>query len=79
MGQTLVCFGLLRPARSRQDESKEVHEVGSKRSSSGCYGVHVLSLYPLIWPSLTPISLPSHSPPAAALGGCVGGRSKHTV
>jgi hypothetical protein len=52
MGQQLVCFGQLRPTRSRQDESKEVHEVGSKRPSSGCNGVHVPSLYPLIWRSL---------------------------
>jgi hypothetical protein len=35
MGQKMVCFGGLRGARSRQDESKEVHEVGSKRPSSG--------------------------------------------
>jgi hypothetical protein len=49
MGQKLVCFGPLWHARSRQDESRELHEVGSKRPSSGCNGVHVLSLYPLIW------------------------------
>jgi hypothetical protein len=62
MGQKWVCFGLLRPARFRQDESKEVHEVGSKRPSSGCNGVHVLSLYPLIWRSLTRVSV-SPQPP----------------
>jgi hypothetical protein len=39
-------------ARSRQDESIEAGEVGSKRPSSGCIGVHVLSLYPLTWRSL---------------------------
>ena len=57
MGQKLVCFGQLGPTRSRQDESKEVHEVGSKRPSSGGNGGHVLSLYPLIWRSLA--SLPN--------------------
>jgi hypothetical protein len=50
MGQKMVCFGQLRP---KKDEPKEVHEVGSKRPSSGCDGVHVISLYPLIWRSLT--------------------------
>jgi hypothetical protein len=54
MGQKMVRFAQLDAARSRQDESKEVHEVGSKRPSSGCNGVHVLSLYPLIWRSLWP-------------------------
>jgi hypothetical protein len=53
MGQKVVCFGQLRPTRSRQDESKEVHEVGSKRPSSWCNGVHVLSLHPLIRRSLS--------------------------
>ena len=33
MGQKMVCFGQLRPTRSRQDESIEVGEVGSKRPS----------------------------------------------
>jgi hypothetical protein len=51
MGQKMVCFGALRGTRSRQDESIEVHEVGSKRPSLGCNGVHVLSLYPLTWRS----------------------------
>ena len=40
MGQKLVCFGQLGPTRSCQDESKEVHEVGSKRPSSGGNGGH---------------------------------------
>ena len=53
MGQKMVCFAELCGTRSRQDESKEVHEVGSKRPSLGCNGVHVLSLYPLIWRSLS--------------------------
>ena len=52
MGQKLVCFGGLRGTRSRQDESKEVHEAGRIRPSSGSNGGHVLSLYPLIWRSL---------------------------
>jgi hypothetical protein len=39
MGQKSVRFGGLRGTRSRQDESKEVHEVGSKRPSLGCNGV----------------------------------------
>jgi hypothetical protein len=40
MGQALPLCGHLGAARSRQDESKEVGEVGSKRTSSGCNGVH---------------------------------------
>jgi hypothetical protein len=52
MGQKLVRFGQLGPTRSRQDESKEVHEAGRIRPSSGGNGGHVLSLYPLIWRSL---------------------------
>jgi hypothetical protein len=52
MGQNMVRFGGLRGTRSRQDAPKEVHEVGSKRPSSGGNGGHVLSLYPLIWRSL---------------------------
>jgi hypothetical protein len=35
IGQKMVRFGSLRPTRSRQDESMEVGEVGSKRPSSG--------------------------------------------
>jgi hypothetical protein len=46
MGQKFVCFGQLGPTRSRQGESKEVHEVGSKRPSSGGNGGHVLSRFP---------------------------------
>jgi hypothetical protein len=42
MGQKMVCFGQLRPTRSRQDESIEVGEVGSKRPSLGGKGVHVV-------------------------------------
>jgi hypothetical protein len=42
----------VRATRSRQDESKEVHEAGRIRPPLGCNGVHVLSLYPLIWRSL---------------------------
>ena len=41
-GPKMVCFAPLSATRSRQDESKEVHEVGSKRPSSGCNGVHVV-------------------------------------
>jgi hypothetical protein len=52
MGKKMVGFAQLGAARSRQDESMEVGEVGSKRPSSGCNGVHVLSLYPLTWRSL---------------------------
>ena len=61
MGRKLVCFAALSGTRSRQDASKEVHEVGSKRPSSGGNGGHVLSLYPLIWRSLG-------TPAARALG-----------
>ena len=53
MGQKMVRFAQLGAARSRQDESIEVGEVGSKRPSSGGNGGHVLSLYPLTWRSLT--------------------------
>jgi hypothetical protein len=42
MGQKMVCFGQLRPTRSRQDELIEVGEVGSKRPSSGGNGGHVV-------------------------------------
>jgi hypothetical protein len=52
MGQKMVCFGSLRLTISRQDETIEVHEVGSERPSSGGNGGHVLSLYPLTWRSL---------------------------
>jgi hypothetical protein len=41
MGQKMVRFAQLGAARSHQDESMEVGEVGSKRPSSGCNGVHV--------------------------------------
>jgi hypothetical protein len=40
MGQKMACLGHRGTARSRQDEPKEVGEVGSKRTSSGCNGVH---------------------------------------
>ena len=52
MGQKMVRFAQLGAARSRQDESIEVGEVGSKRPSSGGNGGHVVSLYPLTWRSL---------------------------
>ena len=52
MGQKMVRFAQLGAARSRQDKSIEVGEVGSKRPSSGGNGGHVLSLYPLTWRSL---------------------------
>ena len=52
MGQKMVCFAALSGTRSRQDASKEVHEAGRIRPSSGSNGGHVLSLYPLIWRSL---------------------------
>jgi hypothetical protein len=43
MGHKIVFFGRLRPARSRQDEPKEVREVGSKRrTSSRGNGGHVV-------------------------------------
>jgi hypothetical protein len=40
MGQNLPLCAQLGAARSRQDESKEAGELGSKRTSSGCNGVH---------------------------------------
>ena len=49
MGQKMVCFGSLRLTRSRQDESIEVGEVGSKRPSLGCNGVHVVRCSGLIF------------------------------
>jgi hypothetical protein len=42
MGQKMVRFAQLGAARSRQDESIEVVEVGSKRPSSGGNGGHVV-------------------------------------
>jgi hypothetical protein len=41
-GPKPILCAQLGAARSRQDESKEVHEAGSKRPSSGCNGVHVV-------------------------------------
>jgi hypothetical protein len=52
MGQNMACLGLRGTARSRQDESKEVHEAGRIQRPSGGKGGHVLSLHPLIWRSL---------------------------
>jgi hypothetical protein len=50
MGQKMVRFGQLGAARSRQDESIEVGEVGSKRPCSlGCNGVHVVRCSGLIF------------------------------
>ena len=40
MAQKMACLGLRGTARSRQDESKEVGGVGSKRASSGGNGGH---------------------------------------
>jgi hypothetical protein len=40
MGQKLPLCGQLGAARSRQDETKEVGEAGSKRTSSGGNGGH---------------------------------------
>jgi hypothetical protein len=40
MGQKLPLCGQLGAARSRQDESKEVGDAGSKRTSSGGNGGH---------------------------------------
>jgi hypothetical protein len=42
LGRNLPLCAQLGAARFRQDESKEVHEVGSKRPSLGCNGVHVI-------------------------------------
>ena len=49
MGQKMVRFAQLGAARSRQDESIEVGEVGSKRPSLGCNGVHVVRWIGLIF------------------------------
>jgi hypothetical protein len=43
MGQNLPLCGQLGPTRSRQDESNEVREIGSKRTSSGGNGGHAVS------------------------------------
>jgi hypothetical protein len=48
MGRKIVCFGSLRLTRSRQDESIEVGEVGSKRPSLGGTWGHVTWWGPLI-------------------------------
>ena len=66
MGQKMVRFAQLGAARSRQDKSIEVGEVGSKRPSSGGNGGHVLSLYPLIWRSLAMMAMEG---PVAGFGG----------
>jgi hypothetical protein len=49
MGQTLPLCGQLGPTRSCQDESKEVGEVGSKRTSSRCKEVHVVRCIGLVF------------------------------
>ena len=51
-GQKMEFDGQLGPTRSRQDASIECYIGGSTRPSSGCNGVHVLWLKPLIWRSL---------------------------
>jgi hypothetical protein len=48
MGPKTVLVGQLGAARSRQDESIEVSEVGSKRPSLGGTGGHVTWCSPLI-------------------------------
>ena len=49
MGQKMVRFAQLGAARSRQDESMEVGEVGSKRPSLGGNGGHVVRWIGLIF------------------------------
>jgi hypothetical protein len=61
MGQNLPLCGQLGAARSRQDESKEVGGVGSKRTSSGCNGVHVVRWIGLIFRLLSIVLLQTHS------------------
>ena len=53
MGQKLPLCGQLGPTRSRQDESKEVGEAGSKRTSSGGNGGHHVWWSGLIFRLLT--------------------------
>ena len=43
----------LKTTPPRREEHFGIWEVGSKRLSSGCNGVHVLCLNPLIWRLLT--------------------------
>jgi hypothetical protein len=64
MGQKMVRFAALSGTRSRQDESVEVGEVGSKRPSSGCNGVHVVRWIGLIFRLLTthPLATASMKP-----------------
>jgi hypothetical protein len=59
IGQKMVRFGSLRPTRSRQDESIEVGEVGSKRPSSGGTGGHVVWCSGLIFWLLLRLSGPA--------------------
>jgi hypothetical protein len=65
MGQKMVCFEALRGTRSRQDESIEVGEVGSKRPSLGGNGGHVVRWIGLIFRLLRvcPPSEITHTPP----------------
>ena len=58
MGQKMACLGHRGTARSRQDESKEVGGVGSKRASSGCNGVHHVWWGGLIFRLLDSLKLP---------------------
>ena len=62
MGQKLPLCGQLGPTRSRQDESKEVGELGSKRTSSGCNGVHHVWWSGLIFRLLGRCPLSEHAP-----------------
>jgi hypothetical protein len=69
MGQKMGCFEALRGTRSRQDESIEVGEVGSKRPSLGCNGVHVVRWIGLIFRLLVGSSSASADPrPCVPLG-----------
>jgi hypothetical protein len=77
MSQKMVCFGQLRPTRSRQDESIEVGEVGSKRPSLGCNGVHVVWCSGLIFWLLR--EMPAPAPPCSALLSSNDGRQNKKV
>jgi hypothetical protein len=62
MGQKMARFGTRRDTRSRQDESIEVGEVGSKRPSSGGNGGHVVWWIGLIFRLLSPALTHSRIP-----------------
>jgi hypothetical protein len=73
MAQKMACLGLRGTTRSRQDESKEVHEAGRIRRSSGGKGGHHVWWGGLIFRLLRAVMFSSVSC-FNGLGSSLGGR-----